>query len=112
MEMQDVAIAFMPRATKHYVSFAYRRIPQILTYSTMAITLVPTIEHTKSAIVNSPTIGNVNVIFNQLRALHVIAYTDYRYIIEHNDTNVRDPYMILYHVPGKQPGHRMHVRNT
>ena len=50
MEMQDVAIAFMPRATKHYVSFAYRRILQILPYSTMAITLLPTIEHRQLSI--------------------------------------------------------------
>ena len=58
----------------------------------MAITLLPTIEHTKPEILNSPTIGNVNVIFDQFRALHAIAYTDC--IIE-DDTISRDPYMIL-----------------
>ena len=53
----------------------------------MAITLLPTIEHTKSEILNSPIIVHISgVIFNQLRTLHAIAYTDYRYIIEDNDT--------------------------
>ena len=38
-------ITSMPRATKHYASYAYRKILQIIPYSTMAITLLPTIEH-------------------------------------------------------------------
>ena len=64
----------MLRTTKHYASDAYRKNLQIFPFSAMAITLLPTIEHTKTEILISPTIGNINAIFNQLRTSHAIAY--------------------------------------
>ena len=76
-------------------SYTHRTFLQIFLYFTMGITVLPTIEHTKLEILNSPSIGNIiDVISNKLRTLHAIAYTDY--IIEDNDTFSRDPYMILY----------------
>ena len=69
-----MATTLMPRATKHNASYAYRKILRIFLYSTMAITLVPTIEHTKQENINSPSIGDILVLmFNLLRTLRAIA---------------------------------------
>ena len=55
-----------------------------LSHSCLVITLLSTIEYIKPEILIFPTIGNINVIFNQLRTLHAIAYT--YYIVEDNHT--------------------------